>query len=721
LEIRLMSQYVFAMDVGGTFLDAVVMDDAGGVTTSKVLSTHDDYARCVRAAVESVSRKLGLSDKEFLARCRLIINGTTVATNVLAELRGPKVGLLTTQGFGDTLYTARVHRWGEIDLSQLRALPQIVPRERIAEIRERIDRKGQIVVPLAESAVEDAVRALIEKNGVEAIAVSFLWSFVNPAHEQLVARVIRRLYPDVPVSLSSEVFPAIREYERTNTTVIDAFLAPGVRRYLDGLEEYLRGNGFTGALRLVHAAGGVSTPDEVRRAPVSLINSGPVAGYVGAMKFGSRAGRRNIITADVGGTSFDTGVIRDGRLTLRHRTSVPAPGHPSPGYLTGLSMMDVSAIGTGGGSIGWVDARGIIRVGPRSAGSNPGPACFGRGGSEPTLTDACVVLGLLDPEHFLGGSQKLDAEAARRAVRANLMEPLGLPDESQAAAAMYQLALADMANNVRRMSIEKGYDPREFSLLCYGGAGGLFLAAACALASVPEMIVPQNCAVFSALGALLSDYRRTALRSCPWRLSGDSHMIAEALDALEAKVMQNVRDAGLSENAIRLERSADMRFVGQSSEISVPLPEGPVEKGFAAALRTNFRAEYARAFGAAAFWADAEPEVVNLRVTAVAPSTVEMRPGTATSEAVRPAGMRRVFWPFDMASSDWSVRDRAGITPGSALAGPLIVESSDTTIVIPAGCTARADESGNLVIRIPEQGLAASQREAAEQENAYGS
>jgi N-methylhydantoinase A len=713
-----LSQYAFAMDVGGTFLDAVVMDADGRVTTAKVLSTHDDYGRCVRAAVDLVSRKLGLSDREFLTRCRLIINGTTVATNVLAELRGPKVGLLTTQGFGDTLYTARVHRWGEIDLSQLRALPQLVPRERIAEIRERVDRNGRIVVPLDESAVEDAVRSMVEERGVEALAVSFLWSFLNPAHEQLAAHVIRRLYPDISVSLSSEVFAAIREYERTNTTVIDALLSPGVRKYLDGLEDYLRGNGFSGALRLVHAAGGVATPDEVRRAPVSLINSGPVAGYVGAMKFGLRIGRRNIITADVGGTSFDTGVIRDGRLTLRHRTSVPAPGHPSPGYLTGLSMMDVSAIGTGGGSIGWVDTRGIIRVGPRSAGSNPGPACFGRGGTEPTLTDACVVLGLLDPDHFLGGSQKLDPEAARRVVRSNLMEPLGLPDVLQAAAAMYRLALADMANNVRRMSIEKGYDPREFSLLCYGGAGGLFLAAVCALAAVPEMIVPQNCAVFSALGALLSDYRRTALQSCPWRLSGEPRVIAEALDALQARVLGNVRDAGVSESSVRLERTADMRFVGQSSELSVPLPEGPIGQTFAAALRGNFRAEYARAFGAEAFWADAEPEVVNLRVTAVAATAVEMRPSTSAAESIRPTGLRKVFWPFDMACSDWPVRDRRGISPGSTHAGPLIVESADTTIVIPAGCTARADESGNLIIRISEHDLAASHRNVAERENA---
>jgi N-methylhydantoinase A len=321
----------------------------------------------------------------------------------------------------------------------------------------------------------------------------------------------------------------------------------------------------------------------------------------------------------------------------------------------------------------------------------------------------------------LGGSQKLDPEAAGRAVSCKLMQPLDLPDVFQAAASMYRLALADMANNVRRMSIEKGYDPREFSLLCYGGAGGLFLAAVCALASVPEMIVPQNCAVFSALGALLSDYRRTALQSCPWRLSGDPRVIAEALDALHTKVMGNARDAGLPESSIRLERTADMRFVGQSSELSVPLPEGPIEQTFAAALRASFRTEYARAFGAAAFWADAEPEVVNLRVTAIAPSAVEMCSSPTAAESIRPTGVRKVFWPFDMAASDWCVRDRAGISPGSILAGPLIIESDDTTIVIPAGCTVHADASGNLIIRIPEGGLAPSRGNVAELEHVHGS
>ncbi len=704
-----MSRYVFAMDIGGTFLDAVVADEDGEITTTKVLATHEDYARCVRTAVAAMSRKLGLSEGRFLARCRLIINGTTVATNVLAEMRGPTVGLLTTRGFADTLYVARVHRWGTVDLSQVRPLPQIVPRDRIAELAERIDKSGRILAGLEETAVEAAVRRLVEDQGIEALAISFLWSFVNPAHERTAARVAHRLYPNLPVSLSSEVFPAIREYERTNTTVIDAFISPGVHKYLSEIEEYLRGNGFSGALRLVHAAGGLSTPDEVRRAPVTLINSGPVAGYVGAMRFGAGIGRPNLITADVGGTSFDTGVIIDGRLSLRHRTSVPAPKDPSPGYLTGLSMMDVSAIGTGGGSIGWVDARGMIRIGPHSAGSNPGPACFGLGGAEPTLTDACVVLNLLDPDNFLGGAQKLSTEAAVLAVRSRLMEPLGLSDEFEAAAAMYRLALAEMANNVRRMSIEKGHDPRSFSLLSYGGAGGLFLAAVCALASVPEMIAPENCAVFSAFGALLSDYRRSALKGCAWRLGGDPRVISEAVSALEAKVTSDAREAGVPSNAIRIERTAEMRFVGQSSEISVPLPQGPVGPAFAASLRENFRAAYIRAFGAGAFWADAEPEIVTLRVTAVAPSTVATRSSTGRASVARTKRARKVFWPFDMAFSEWTVCERDEFSTGGSSVGPLIVESADTTIVVPPGCIASMDRTGSLVIQIAGVEHAATQ------------
>lgn len=698
-----MAQFVFAMDVGGTFLDAIATDENGAITTAKVLSTHDDYGRCVRDAVQAIAAKLGLAERGFLESCRLIVNGTTVATNVLAELRGPRVGLLNTQGFGDTLYAARIHRWGTNDLSLLRPLPQIVPRERIVELRERVDKTGAVLLPLGEPDIERALRRMVEDMGVEAVAVSFLWSFLNPAHERLVAEVAGRLYPGLPVSLSSEVFPAIREYERTNTTVIDAFISPGVRKYVTELEDYLRGNGFAGSLRMVHASGGVSTPEEVRNAPVSLINSGPVAGYVGALKFGGIIGRTNIITADVGGTSFDTGIIIDGKLNLRHRTSVPAPNDPSPGYLTGLSMMDVAAIGTGGGSIGWVDARGMIRVGPQSAGSNPGPACFGQGGTEPSLTDACVVLGLLNPDNFLGGAKKLDAAAAMQSIRTRLMEPLGLPDEYAAAGAMIRLALADMANNVRRMSIEKGHDPRDFTLLSYGGAGGLFLASVCQLASVPEMVVPENCSVFSAYGALLSDYRRSALKSCAWRLADDPAPVAEAFAALEARVKADARDAGMPAEALRLERRADMRFVNQTSELYVPVPDGEIGEGFAEALRDSFHGEFVRAFGADAFWSNGELEVVNLRVTAVLPSSVDVRPVRSAGGSVRPDATQRVYWPFDMTFSDWRVRDRAGLSPGEELAGPMIVGSPDTTVVIPPACSATTDAWGNLIIRIAEQ------------------
>jgi N-methylhydantoinase A len=582
----------------------------------------------------------------------------------------------------------------------LRPLPQIVPRQRIVEVRERIDKNGRVVLALNEDAVADALRRLVEEHAIDALAVSFLWSFVDPSHERAVAEIAGRLYPDLPVSLSSEVFPAQREYERTNTTVIDAFITPGVRKYVTELEAYLRGNGFAGALRMVHAAGGVSTCEEVRRHPVALINSGPVAGYIGALKFGSKIGRSNIITADVGGTSFDAGIIVDGHATLRHRTSVPAPRDPSPGYLTGLSMMEVSAIGTGGGSIGWVDTRGMIRVGPRSAGSNPGPACFGLGGTEPTLTDACVVLRLLDPGNFLGGEQRLDPDAAVAAIRTHLVEPLGLTDEYEAAAAMYRLALADMANNVRRMSVEKGHDPRDFSLLSYGGAGGLFLAPVCALASVPEMIAPENCSVFSAFGALLSDYRRSALMSCHWRQGQDVAIVAEGLAALEAKVIADASDAGFSPQSLTLERAADVRFVNQTSELSVPVRGGAIGDDFLEGMQASFRAEFVRSFGADAFWSNAELEILNLRVTAVRPSSVEVRPPRRAATATKPPILRRVYWPFAMDFADWTVLDRGSITPGTRLTGPTIVESADTTVVIPPACDALADDFGNLIIQI---------------------
>lgn len=700
-----MASYMLAMDVGGTFLDTVVADSDGGVTTTKVLSTHDDYSKCISAAVAAISKKLGLSQEEFVRDCNLVINGTTVATNVLAQLQGPKVGLLITRGFADTQCIGRVQRWGAIDLNLLSPLPLIVPRERMLEVDERVDREGRAVRVLSRDHAVELVKTLVEDHQVEAIAVSLLWSFMHPEHEQLIKQVAAELYPDLPVSLSCEVFPAIREYERTNTTVIDAFIAPGVRKYLSELQAFFRDNGFGGTLRLVHAAGGVASVDEVRRAPVTLINSGPVAGYVGAMKFGKRIGRRNIITADVGGTSFDAGLIVDGQLALRHRTLVPAAGHPSPGYLTGLSMMDVSAIGTGGGSLGWIDTREMVRVGPQSAGSSPGPACFGRGGTRPTLTDACVILGLLDPQNFLGGSQTLDREAAVAAMRTHVAKPLGLDSEFGAAAAMYRLALADMASNVRRMSVEKGHDPRGFSLFSYGGAGGLFLASVSNLASVPEMVSPRNCAVFSALGALMSDYRRSAIRTCTWRSSVDTGEISRILASLEAQVREEVSLAGFKSEQATLERTADMRFVGQTSEITVPLPDGALGSDFENRLTSNFLVEYEREFGAEAIWPNTPVEMQNVRVTGVVEShtgavTASVGDVVAEREAPEPTSHREVFWPFEMRARAWAIYDRAVLMPGHGFAGPAIVESEDTTVVVPPGCKARIDEHQNLIIDV---------------------
>ncbi len=695
-----MSQFVMAMDIGGTFLDTVVLDDDGKVTTTKVLSSHDDYSRCIRQSVEKVSELLDLDAPEFLKRCRLVINGTTVATNVLAELKGPAIGLITTAGFGDTLHAARMLRWGSLDYKELRSLPEIVSRDRILELDERVNSSGQAIVVPTEAHIEETLRALVEERGVKAVAVSLLWSFANPAHERLVKQVAERLYPELPISLSSDVYPAIREYERTNTTVIDAFIAPGVRKYVDDLQGYFGGEGFDGALRMVHGAGGVAAPAEVRGAPVSLINSGPVAGYVGAMSFGAAIGRRNIITADVGGTSFDAGLIDDGKLSLKHRTMVPAPGHPSPGYLTGLSLMDVTAIGTGGGSIAWIDSRGVIRVGPKSAGSNPGPACFGKGGAQPTLTDACLILGLLGADAFLGGAFELDHAAATTALR-TLCEPSGLADEFQVAAAIYRLGVADMANNVRHVSLNKGRDPRKFSLFCYGGAGGLFLAAVCEEAQVAEMIVPENCAVFSALGALMSDYRRSALRACAWKAGAGSERLRETFADLEQRVIAEVLEAGFKREDIRLERAADMRFKGQAMELTVGLPGGAIGGDYGEQAVEAFKAAYADAFGAGSLWLNGAAEILNLRVSAIVTTRAYLPKGDAAPPAPTKAvaqATREVYWPYDGRRETWPRFVRRDLAIGAQIEGPGIIESNDTTIVVPPNARAEVDGFRNVIV-----------------------
>jgi N-methylhydantoinase A len=487
-----------------------------------------------------------------------------------------------------------------------------------------------------------------------------------------------------------------------NTTVIDAFITPGVRKYVDDLQGYFRDAGFKGQLRMVHAAGGVATPEEIKRNPVTLINSGPAAGYVGAMKFGALCGRRNIITADVGGTSFDAGVIFDGKATLRHRTMLPAPGHPSPGYLTGLSLMDVIAVGAGGGSIGWIDPRGVIRVGPQSAGSWPGPVAFGRGGQEPTLTDACLILGLLGADAFMGGSFALDVAGARAALERRLSQPTGLADAEAAAAAVYKLACIEMANNVRRVTIEKGFDPRDFSLFCYGGAGGLFLAPVCVSAAVPEMVTPENCAVFSAFGALMSDYRRSALKACAWRVGADPAMVREKVDELVETLTAEVLEAGYEPDSIIVEREADMRFMGQAAELAVPLPAGPVGDDFETRIVEAFRAAYTKVFGAESFWLNAQPEIVNLRVTLSVPNVAFKPSQLSTSGGAnpQPRTLREVFWPFTMERTLWPVYRRQDLGTESRLTGPLIVESAETTVVVPPQAALAVDSLGNLVINL---------------------
>jgi N-methylhydantoinase A len=412
-------QLHIGVDIGGTFTDVVVSTAGGELHRAKGLTTHGDYGRGIVDVLELVARReLEIPLSELLARTVSFVNGTTIVTNAVAELRGSRVGLIVTRGTRDTLRIARAPRTNDYDMQTQVPLPDLVAREAIVEVDERVDYSGRIVVGLTPERAEAAVRHLVDEQRVEALAVCLLWSFQNPAHEQLIGETARRLHPDLFVSLSCDVHPVHREYERMVTTVLNSFTGDAVAGYVDGLARELAARGLETPFSLMQSIGGRIPAEQAKRRPISLVNSGPVGGVIGAQSLGAAYGLRRVITADMGGTSFDCALIDNGEVGLAHRAELNR-------FLTGLSLVDIATIGAGGGSIAWIDGRGMPRVGPRSAGSIPGPACYGRGGEEPTVTDASVALGFIDPDFFLGGAMRVDRSLAEQAIARHVGDPAG--------------------------------------------------------------------------------------------------------------------------------------------------------------------------------------------------------------------------------------------------------------------------------------------------------
>jgi N-methylhydantoinase A len=693
--------FTLGIDIGGTFTDTVVMDASGAVATYKSPTTPHDLVEGFLANIALAAEHEGSAVDAFLARVDRIAHGTTAATNAYIERRGAKVALLATRGFEDAIFAQRMMGMtAGLSVSELtdysqRAVPEpLAPPRLVFGIRERVDYRGEAIGPLREEDVHAAADRLLEE-GVEAVAVCFLWSFKNPEHERRVGEILRERLPDAYVSLSSRVAPRLGEYERTATTLVNAYLGPAVARYTETLEGRLAEQGSRSRIVLLDSSGSVMAPREATRQPVRLLLSGPSGGLTASRELGARLGHPNVITFDMGGTSTDVGMIVDG-VALRRNEVVFEKYHLL------VPMADIRAIGAGGGSIARVEGR-YLRVGPESAGAAPGPVAYGRGGVDPTVTDADLVLGILHPAHFLGGRLPLDIEAAERAIDERIARPLGL-SMLEAAAGIKQIVDARMADLLRTVTIERGHDPRAFALYAFGGAGPTH-APSFALDLVDEIVVPVTQSVHSALGAIASDLATSHGVSEPMRVSrsgagGDLARIGELYETLEREAREILVEQGAVAEDVLLARFVEMRFARQTKELRVPFPGATPES--LAPLVDDFLATYARRYGEESVPESAGLELITFVVEARAPlPRPELRVHEPAGEDASQAhlGEREVWDAAARALVPTSVYAGESLRPGNRIVGPAVVEYAGTTVLLPAGQTALVDELLNLSLR----------------------
>jgi N-methylhydantoinase A len=692
--------YFVGTDIGGTFTDLVMLDDTGAVKIVKAPTTPDDRTRGVLDAFELAARAEGKSTRDLVSELAYFAHGTTAATNAFIERKGVKTGLLTTRGFRDTLRIQRcMASWAgmldhEIAHFSARSIPApIVPLDLIEEVVERVDYKGAVVMPLDEAAARQSIRRLIDA-GVEAIAIVLLWSFRNPAHEQRLHALVREMAPKMFVTISSSLIPILGEYERTSTTAINSYLGPVINRYITGLEGSIRQFGFAGPISIMESGGGVLPADEAALQAANLLTSGPAGGVLASQKLGQQLGYENILTTDMGGTSFDVGIIVNGEPVLERMREVGR-------FHVALPSIKVTAIGAGGGSIARV-RDGHLTVGPDSAGAVPGPACFGRGGAEPTITDADVVLGIIDPGYFLGGQMTLDPKKAEAAVMDRVAKPLGL-SLHEAAAGIREVANNQMADLLRRVTTRSGYDPREFVLFAYGGAGPTHACQYAAFAGISTVIAPTTASGHSAFGAVTADRHRSFSlafgQHAPSRFKKASdHVSADGLNDGFARLEKQCREALGAGTQIR--RHVGMRFRQQVHEVEVDVPPGTVDKAGIDALVDRFEEQYERLYGKGTALRSSGVEFIVLRVEGIAPvqkPTPAKLP--AKNGALKPVAKRKVYF-YGKGFAETQVYRAEDLGPGARFAGPAIVERPDTTVVVGVGQRAEVDAYGNLILHL---------------------
>jgi len=689
-------EYIIGIDTGGTFTDITIIDEKGEVKNSKALSTPKDFSIGIMNSIKEMADIIEIRPDELLSIATVVNHGMTVATNTLINRSGAKTGLITTKGFEDTILImkARGKCLGlpEIEIkhqARCKKPDPIVPRELIKGVTERIDCFGNIVVPLNGKEVEDAVIYLVEKKEVEAIAICTLWSLANPAHENEIKKIAQKMYPKLAISCSSEIVPMVGEYERTVTTVFNAYLMPETKGYLDNLYTSLKKKKLKAPLMIMQAHGGVATVESAKEAPVFTIGSGPTGGVIAGLMWGKELGYKNIITTDVGGTSFDVGVIVDEEPIRRDDAVINQ-------YKLRLPMVDVVSIGAGGGSIAWFDPiTKTVKVGPKSAGADPGPACYDLGGTEPCLADSDIILGFLNPDNFLGGRMKLNKEKAILAMK-KLAGYLDM-DVVEVARGIRNIACSQMADLIQNQVLFKGYNPQDFVMFLFGGAGPEFGAEYGKLAGVKEMIMFYNASTFSAFGIAASDILYIKNISELHHMPADPEKVTNSFERLEREVIEELSKEGFKIDEVTILREAQLRYGRQVNYVDVPVKAGKLSSFDINQISENFEKRYEALYGKGSGHKASGIEMVNLKIYANImgqnPKLAKYSRGSSNpSQAF--VSEREVYFKDKFLKTKIYTWEK--LRPGNVISGPACVEAKLTTGVIPPDMKGRVDEYLNI-------------------------
>lgn len=679
--------YMVGVDVGGTFTDVTLVDSkTGEIKNHKVSSTPEDPSRAIMKGIKDILEinDIAESDVQYLA------HGTTVATNALIERKGAVTGLIVTEGFRDLLEIGRQTRPSLYNFFEEKPQP-VIPGNLRYEARERLLANGEVYKVIDEDSLHKAIDALKEQ-GVKSIAVCFLFSYLNPEHEKFAVKEIRKRFPDVYVSASHEIVPEFREYSRLSTTALNAYLGPVMKNYMENFLNSVKEYGIPVEPYITQSNGGIISIHESVASPLRTAVSGPAAGVVAAKNLAELTGYKNMITFDMGGTSADFSLIEDGEPKISMEREVE-------GFPARIPMLDIHACGAGGGSIAYIDNGGALKVGPESAGSTPGPASYGRGGTRPTVTDANLLLGRLNPKEILGGRMSVDMDAAKQAIKEHICDQSKLTLE-EATAGIISVVNANMSRAIRLISIQKGHDPRDFTLVSFGGAGGLHCSALAKELNIPRVLIPPSPGTFCSLGLLVTDVRTDYVRSTLEEASpGSMNVVASHFKELKKEGVKLLEKENIPESKRKYELVIDVRFKGQNYEIPIPVEWDELTSAGFAALKERFEEQHEKIYGYAK--KDGILEFVNYRLTAVGQlPKARFEKSTAANETAVPRATRQVYFSEIENSGYYETKifDRKNLKPGNKVQGPLIVEQMDTTILVLPDQTMEVDDYGNLII-----------------------